>query len=287
MTESVVEPAWAKINLTLRLTGRRGDGYHLLDSLVAFAETGDRLTYLPSCEPLALHVTGPMAPALAAAGGGGSVLRAAQALAEAAGIAATGQMRLDKHLPVAAGIGGGTADAAAALRLLARQWPAAAAIDLAALAPGLGADVPVCLASRPMRMTGIGETLTPVRVPPAAILLVNPGRPVATAAVFKARRGPFSAPLPVPDLPDTAALAAFVRGGGNDLQAAAISVEPAIAQLLAALESLPGCLVAAMSGSGGTCFGLFVNDPAARAAAADLRRRAPDWWITPSRLMIG
>jgi 4-diphosphocytidyl-2-C-methyl-D-erythritol kinase len=208
------------------------------------------------------------------------VLRAARLLAAEAGIAPRARMRLRKELPVASGIGGGSADAAAALRLLCRLWdldvPGA---DMAALALRLGADVPVCLAGRPARMAGIGEVLAPLpEIPECGLLLVNPGVAVATRAVFAARAGAFSPKLAVPPVwPDAASLAATLARAGNDLQSPAIMLAPVIAEVLAVLGSEKNCLLARMSGSGATCFALFATPHEAERAAAGLRR--PGWWV--------
>ena len=268
------EYAPAKVNLALHVLGRRADGYHLLDSLVVFADIGDTLRAAPA-EALALDVTGPFAAALAG-DADNLALRAARRLAAAAGIAPRARLTLDKRLPVASGIGGGSADAAAALRLLARLWHLP--LPSTELALALGADVPVCLAGRPARMAGIGEALAPApALPPCGLLLVNPGVAVATPAVFRARSGPFSPPLDLPDgWADAAALAADLARLGNDLEAPAVALAPAIGTVLAALRALPGTLLARMSGSGATCFALFATAAHARQAATQVTR--PGWW---------
>lgn len=251
----------AKVNLWLRVVGRRTDGYHLLDSLVAFAAVGDSVAATPA-ETLSLTVDGPFAAGVPT-GEENLVLRAARALmAEGAGAS----LHLTKTLPPASGIGGGSSDAAAALRVLTALWrldPAHAR----AVAPHLGADVPACLAARPCRMQGIGEILSPVALPACGLVLANPRLPLETRAVFAARAGSFSKPFPPRAWPDAAALAADIGAAGNDLQPAAIALCPAVAEVLAALRALPGTLCAAMSGSGATCFALFA-EPAAAAAAA-------------------
>ncbi|MBU8541006.1 4-(cytidine 5'-diphospho)-2-C-methyl-D-erythritol kinase [Roseomonas tokyonensis] len=259
----------AKVNLFLRVTGRRADGYHLLDSLAVFASIGDRVSAAPAAA-LRLTLGGPEAAALTAEPDN-LVLRAARALGAGRGAA----LHLDKHLPVASGIGGGSADAAAALRVLAGLWGVSA--DLPALAAGLGADVPVCLAGRPARMQGVGEVLSPVPpLPPCGLLLANPRLPLATPAVFRARQGGFSAPAELPAAwADAAALAEWLGPLGNDLQEAAITLCPPVAEVLAAIEAQPGCLLARMSGSGATCFGLFATPAQAEAAAAAL---PAEWW---------
>jgi 4-diphosphocytidyl-2-C-methyl-D-erythritol kinase len=271
----------AKVNLTLRVVGRRADGYHLLDSLVVFAGVGDRLTVRPSAG-LSLVVTGPFGAGLAAESDN-LVLRAARGLAEAAGIVARGALTLEKTLPLASGIGGGSADAAAALRLLARFWGVALPPEaMHRLALGLGADVPVCLAGRAARMGGIGEVLAPVEaLPPLGLVLVNPLVACPTPAVFRARAASGAGFSPADAVPAStmrtpAAFAAALAVSGNDLEAPAIAVAPVIAGVLSSLRARPGCLLARMSGSGATCFGLFADAAEAARVAASL----PDagWW---------
>ena len=206
------------------------------------------------------------------------MLRAARALAEAAGFEAHALLHLLKRLPVASGIGGGSADAAASLRVLNRLWglgwPEA---RLAALGAKLGADVPVCVGSRPARMEGVGEVLSAAPILPRfGLLLANPRQGLATPAVFRARQGEFSARAELPDgWGSAAAMAADLAGLSNDLEAPAISLCPAIAEVLAAISASPDCLLARMSGSGATCFGLFPNVASAASAAAAL---PPAWW---------
>lgn len=275
---SHAEHAPAKVNLYLHVVGRRGDGYHLLDSLVVFAAVGDRLTAVPAPD-LVLRVTGPFGSAL---GGGADnlVLRAARALAAWAGVAPSGRITLEKNLPVASGIGGGSADAAATLRLLCRLWgvaPAAGHLDR--LAQELGADVPACLSGRPARMSGIGERLLPAPyLPEAGIVLVNPGVAVSTPAVFRTRAEAFSAPASLPGgWADAASLAATLRDATrNDLEPAARRLAPVVGDVLEAVAADRSCLLARMSGSGATCFGLYGSAAAARAAAAGLGRSG--WW---------
>lgn len=276
----VAEAAPAKVNLYLHVTGRRADGYHLLDSLVVFGPAADALEARPAAA-LTLAVDGPEGEALAAEPDN-LVLRAARALAEAAGLAPPrggAALRLTKRLPVASGIGGGSADAAAALRVLNRLWGLGFdAARLAAIGAGLGADVPVCVASRPARMGGIGEVLSPApALPECGLLLVNPRVALPTPAVFRARGGPFSAPaaLPPRGWADAAALAHDLRALRNDLETAAIALCPPVAAVLEALSAAPGCLLARMSGSGATCFGLFADAAAAGRAAATLPAA---WW---------
>lgn len=294
-TAPVVEPAPAKINLHLHVTGRRADGYHRLDSLAVFVDAGERLRVAagPAGAGPRLTVDGPFAAAVPT-GPDNLVLRAAGALADLAGRPADLALHLSKCLPVASGIGGGSADAAAALRALCRLWnlPAGDAgfrRDLLALAATLGADVPVCLDSRPALMAGIGETLSPApALPPAALLLVNPGVPVATPDVFRARTGAYSdAPPWPPALADLDALTGALAARGNDLQAPAIGLAPVIGEVLEELAALPGCRLARMSGSGATCFGLFARLEEAWAAAEPLAARHPDWWLSAGAISGG
>lgn len=268
----------AKINLHLHVTGRRADGYHLLDSLVAFADVGDVVEAVAG-EGLSLALDGPFADGLGA-GADNLVLRAAVRLAEAAGVRPDAALRLTKRLPIASGIGGGSADAAAALRVLVRLWGIAPDADmLARLAQGLGADVPVCLARRPALMRGVGEVLADVpALPTFGLLLVNPGVGVSTAAVFGARSAAASAactlPAGWPDLPD---LVAWLEQCRNDLEAPARRLCGAVGDVLEAIRTLPGCRLARMSGSGATCFGVFDDAAAARHGADLLGGRR--WWV--------
>ncbi|MGG5821222.1 4-(cytidine 5'-diphospho)-2-C-methyl-D-erythritol kinase [Falsiroseomonas sp. HW251] len=276
MPRVITQPAPAKVNLYLRVTGRRADGYHLLDSLAVFAEAGDVIAATPQ-EALTLALTGPEAKALQAEPDN-LVLRAARALAAATGATEGAAITLDKHLPIASGIGGGSADAAAALRALDALWGTRCGTDgLRAVAATLGADVPVCVESRAVRMQGIGEILSdPPPLPPFGLLLANPRIALPTPSVFRARRGDFSAPLEMPArIADAAALADWLRPLGNDLQDAAISLCPTIAEVLAAIAAQPGCLLARISGSGATCFGIFATPEEAARAAAALHE---GWW---------
>ena len=286
MAAAIRVGAPAKLNLYLHVTGRRADGYHELDSLVTFTALADTLEIAPA-DSLDLTVKGPFADALDA--GDNLAARAAAALAEKLGRPAGLRMTLDKRIPVAAGLGGGSADAAAVLRGLARLWRLGAehAGDLQEVALSLGADVPVCLDSRAARMAGIGEALsTPPCLPSCAALLVNPGVPVPTGAVFAARRGPFSAADPIEEAPqDAPALAAMLRARRNDLEQPAVAQAPEIGRVLARLADAPRCLLARMSGSGGTCFGLFADEAAATDAASAIARDHPSWWVELTRLV--
>lgn len=268
--------ARAKVNLYLRVTGRRADGYHLLDSLAVFADAKDIVT-AGHAEDLTLDIRGAEAEALTGEADN-LVLRAARALAEATGRAPKAAITLTKLLPVASGIGGGSADAAAALRVLDALWETGLdAAALEAIAAQLGADVPVCVASRPARMMGVGEILSAApELPACGLLLANPRIALPTPQVFRARRGEFSPPAEMPGrLADAAALADWLRPLGNDLQDAALSLCAAIAEVLSAIAAQPGCLLARMSGSGATCFGLFATPAQAQAAAKALPAA---WW---------
>ena len=275
--------ARAKVNLWLRVVGRRADGYHLLDSLVAFTDLADTLEVGLS-EGLSLALEGPEAPSLDGEADN-LVLRAARLLAGHAGVSPRAALRLAKHIPVAAGLGGGSADAAATLHALVDLWRLALPVEeLFDLAAALGADVPMCLAGRPALVSGVGDVLRPAPpLPPCAILLVNPRTPLATPEVFAARRGPVSAPTPGPSSwPDLGGLIAALAARGNDLADAAISLRPAIADVLAALGRTEGVRYAAMSGSGATCFALYDDVEGAGRAAAGLPER---WWRHVGRLI--
>ncbi len=269
----LTEIAPAKVNLTLHVTGRRADGYHLLDSLVVFPGLGDRLE-AEDAGGLSLSLAGPHSLGLGA-GADNLVLRAAMLLRPPGRGAA---LRLTKSLPVASGIGGGSADAAATLRLLARLW--GVPLPDPARVLSLGADVPVCLDGRATRMRGIGEDLAPQDLPPFWIVLANPGTPVATAAVFDGLPTRDNAPMPDPPaFAGADALFAWLARQRNDLEGPARAIAPPVGTALAALRAQPGCALARMSGSGATVFGLFGRDAPALAAAAALRRAEPDWWV--------
>ena len=278
--------ALAKVNLTLAVHGRRADGYHDLTSLVAFAGVGDELSLTPASAD-SLACAGPFGAAL-----GGEpdnlVLKAARLLRERRPGLKGGAFHLVKRLPLASGIGGGSADAAAALRLLARLNGIRADDPvLMEAARVAGADVPVCLASRACVMSGTGDALgSPLRLPRLFAVLANPGVPAPTGAVFAALglvKGQTLAsgkPNGVPDVAgDAAAFIAALAGSGNDLEPAAVTVAPAIARTLEALRAAPGCLLARMSGSGATCFGLFADCRAGAAAARLIARAEPGWWV--------
>ena len=282
------EPAPAKINLTLRILGKRTDGYHDLESLVVFAGLADQVT-LTLDAPLGLDVDGPTA---AAAGdlADNLVLRAARDLAGRTDGLRFGRFALTKRIPVAAGLGGGSSDAAAALRLIVRvNGIARDNRHLMDVARATGADVPVCLDPRPRVMRGIGDVLSqPLDLPPLPAVLVNPGVAVPTKDVFGKlglapgeRRGDVSE-IDGGRLQDRAALLAYLDSQPNDLEAPAIALQPVIADVLKRLARQHGCLLARMSGSGATCFGLFETEAAAAAAAQSLASSHPPWWVAPT-----
>lgn len=271
----------AKLNLYLHVLGRRADGYHDLESLVAFVDIGDTLHAVPAPE-FSFVVTGPMAPALACDDSEDNLcVRAARALAAHLGRQPEVALTLTKRLPVASGIGGGSSDAAATLRLLCQMWAVEVPEDeLMAIALGLGADVPACLGGVAAEMRGVGERVRPVAaLPPAAVVLVNPGFALATARVFRDWRGPGTAAPEWSPPPHVAALAAQLTLHRNDLTDAAVSQEPAVAEVLEALAARPDCLLARMSGSGATCFGLFESAEVAEAAARVMQATHPTWWV--------
>ena len=271
----------AKVNLTLHILGRREDGYHELDSLVAFAGVGDRLTFEPG-PSLSLEASGPTAE-LSGPDDDNLVLRAARALAQRTAGLKLGPFRLYKLLPVAAGLGGGSSDAAAALRALA-AFNGLAADDarVVAAARATGADVPVCLDPRARRMAGIGERLSPpLGLAPLPAVLVNPRAASPTPAVFagiglargeSSGLGPFAGTL-------AGDVAQALAEGRNDMQASAERLTPAISQTLAALRDIGGARLVRMSGSGATCFGLYRDRHAAAQAARRLRDAQPGWWV--------
>lgn len=280
-TDAILERAPAKLNLCLHVTGRRSDGYHLLDSLVVFADVADRVFAQPA-RGLSLVVAGPEGSGLQAEADN-LVLRAARMM-DVTDVT----LVLDKCLPVASGIGGGSADAAATLRLLHRMT--GVALPPMSQILRLGADVPVCLAGRPARMTGIGEIVTPLpELPPLACVLVNPRLPVPTPLVFSALRSCEN--LALPDLPTQAfasadSLCAWLGAHSrNDLVTPAREVAPILTDVQAALEATLDCLLARMSGSGGTHFGLYASSDAATKAAETLRTAHPFWWVKAGCVM--
>ncbi|WP_291865837.1 4-(cytidine 5'-diphospho)-2-C-methyl-D-erythritol kinase [Bradyrhizobium sp.] len=286
---ALMQEGRAKVNLTLRVVGRRVDGYHDIESVVAFADCADRLSLTPG-SGLSLRTTGPMAQACGETADN-LVLKAAQLLRERVPDLQLGEFTLDKVLPVAAGIGGGSADAAAALRLLAQanglELDDPRLIEVARLT---GADVPACLASNACVMTGIGETLLPLSLPKMPCVLVNPRIPVATRDVFKAlglRSGElrvgFTDVLRAPAWPEAgASLEDWVEAlaaGSNDLEAPATRIQPVIGNVIAALNATNGAWLARMSGSGATCFAIYENTADAQRAAQKIQLDHPQWWV--------
>lgn len=290
MDEAYAEAAPAKVNLALHVTNRRADGYHELESLVVFAGVADELVARPAKRD-SLKVTGPFA---AAAGNGDSnlVSRAVAAFrARWPDHLETGlAFELVKNLPVAAGLGGGSADAAAALRLLAALGEADIPLaDLSAIALTLGADVPACLLSQPTEVRGVGEILHPLRAfPKTHIVLVNPLVPVVTADVFRRLQSRQNPPLPALPAPLTrpAELGLWLAETRNDLEPPALSLVPAIGELIAELGEFDGCMLSRMSGSGGTVFGLFASASRAHQAAHDLRERHRDYWVAAAPVTV-
>lgn len=280
--------AWAKINLYLEVTGRREDGYHELESLVVFAGLGDRLDFGPA-PSLEIVCAGPFAGDLPS-GADNLVAQAACALAEHAGVRPAARIALEKQIPVAAGIGGGSADAAAALEGLAALWGLAPKPDeLMRIAAGLGADVPVCLYGRPAVVHGIGDIVERAPpLPPAWLVLANPGRPLATRRIFQARTGAFSPIVPWTGVAhDLGDLVERLAERTNDLEPAALALEPEIGRVIERLAAAPGALLARMTGSGATCFALFVTAEEARAAAAAIGAEHPAWWTAAAPVLHG
>ena len=279
----------AKINLALHVCGQRADGYHLLDTLVGFCAIGDTLFVEPAMTgQFSLETTGTFALALAQGDTKSNLVMRAARLLEADARAAGHEtfpvrFRLEKQLPVASGMGGGSADAAAALLALARLWGLPEEYDLAGVAAQIGADVPMCLHSRPLRAEGVGERialLPPQR--PLDVVLANPGIGVATPDVFRALKSRNN--LGISEIPYLAHDPVWLSGLRNDLQLAAISLTPEIGDVLEALAAMPGAQLVRMSGSGATCFAIHENARTAQAAASQLVDSHPDWWCAATRL---
>ena len=293
MQGSVHRKAAAKINLYLHVLGRRDDGYHLLDSLIVFVDMGDDLKVEPAAD-LTLEVGGPFGLGLgqSTASEDNLVLRAARSLrqrVDGPGVGPGAHIRLSKNLPVAAGVGGGSADAAATLSALNDLWSLGLPFDaLMTLGLDLGADVPACLAGVPVLVSGVGEKLAAARkLPDVYAVLVNPGRELSTAQVFGALKpqgygeaDPLSQPAT-----DLAGLADQLSRRRNDLEPPAIELVPEIAQVMRALEDERGCQFARMSGSGATCFGLFATADEAARASASVSDRFPEWWTTAGAVL--
>lgn len=265
----------AKINLTLHVTGQRADGYHLLDSLVMFADIGDQIS-VQSAAQTRLTVDGPMAAGVP--GDGRNLVVKAAGL-----IGVTAEIRLQKHLPAAAGIGGGSSDAAATLRALRDISGKAIPADTLSL----GADVPVCLAAGCARMRGIGDQITRLpNAPSLAVVLVNPRVDIPTPAVFQRLRDKTNPAMPqsLPKWPGRADFIAWLATQRNDLEVPAQALAPVINEVRMALVAQPGCQLARMSGSGATCYGVFASLSQAQTAAASLSHAQPKWWVQPATL---
>ncbi len=273
----------AKINLTLEVGRPRADGYHPLQSAVVFAGEGDWVE-VSDAEALTLSVNGPFAAALGASDDN-LVLRAARLLDSKRGAALT----LEKNLPIASGIGGGSSDAAATLLALNALWGLGKSVDdLSRLAASLGADVPVCVHQRSAWMTGVGDVVTPIEAPPLDAVLVNPGKPLATPPVYRRfdeleLGANFTARKP-PEWSSREAVVADMLRFGNNLEAPAVALMPELGDLLALLRADPRTACAALSGSGATCFAITNSAADARSLAADLGARNRDWWLRPTTL---
>ncbi|OHV22883.1 4-(cytidine 5'-diphospho)-2-C-methyl-D-erythritol kinase [Rhizobium sp. RMa-01] len=285
----VIEAARAKINLALHVTGQRADGYHLLDMLVTFADCGDRLGFLPA-QADAFTLSGRFGERLAGDGGTNLVLRARDLLREAVGaLAFPVHIHLEKNLPVASGIGGGSADAAAALRGLMRLWGMSLPVEaLAGLALKLGADVPMCLESRPLIARGIGEQIEAVPDLPAfAMVLANPLKGVSTPEVFRRLAAKNNPALSLaPALAGSADWLEVIAAARNDLEPPARAIVPEISEIAAMLQAR-GALLTRMSGSGATCFGIFATMAAAQETAAALHDERPDWYVQATETVSG
>ena len=280
MTAEAFAPA--KVNLALHVTGRRPDGYHLLDSLVVFADVGDRVCAAPSAD-VSLRVTGPMAAGVPT-GEDNLVLRAARLLRARRGVTAGAAIVLEKHLPHGAGLGGGSSDAAAAIRALAELWDVAPLSGDEALS--LGADLPACLAAPgPLWVSGIGQTVRPTdALPERWLVLAHPGAPLDTARVYAGlNASAWTGPLR--ELPEPRGFDLWLREQRNDLAAPAMAILPEVAALIRALRALPGCRATGMSGSGSACWGLFATAAEAEAGAAALAAQQPEIWVRPAGVL--
>ncbi len=283
--------ACAKINLALHVTGVREDGYHLLSSLVAFADVGDLVEVYPASE-LGLQISGDFASMLQGNSQENLMLKVARRLQQHAGITQGASLHLYKHLPVASGIGGGSADAATTAKLLNSLWNLGFdEAELAHLLLPLGADIPVCLTQKPVHMSGIGEIISPIAPMPAlGVVLVNPLLQLSTATVFRLydALGKWDDPLPLPTPASAVATAQgwvnFLKNCHNSLQAIAVELAPEIAEVLTVLEFQPECLLARMSGSGATCFALCATREKADKLEKNLHHRHPHWWVRSGML---
>ncbi|MAN63702.1 MAG: 4-(cytidine 5'-diphospho)-2-C-methyl-D-erythritol kinase [Parvibaculum sp.] len=287
MSAGILEVANAKINLSLKIRGREESGYHQLESLVVFASVADHVT-CKDADALDLEISGPFAAQLADEKSN-LILNAARVFAGALGRDPTVKFELEKNLPIASGIGGGSADAAAALRAMMRLWGDPPG-SINGIALQLGADVPVCLKKRPSFMTGLGENLRTIpRLPEMHAVLANPGVSVSTADVFqRLQAGPVEGPDRLPLLPGVETLdrlVAWLEENGNDLEGPAIAIEPVIETVINDLQATAGCRLARMSGSGATCFALYDNPFDSAEAAAVLKEKHGNWWVTATRFL--
>ncbi|MBT5239069.1 MAG: 4-(cytidine 5'-diphospho)-2-C-methyl-D-erythritol kinase [Rhodospirillaceae bacterium] len=289
MTAALTLAAAAKINLTLHITGRRDDGYHNLDSLIGFTDVADVLTFR-AADTTTLRVTGAEAAGIDAADDN-LVVRAARLMQTHLGVSAGMDIELEKNIPVAAGLGGGSADAAATVAGCMALWGSSTSdlISDQTLASDLGADVPVCRYGRAARISGIGETITPTpNWPTAWLVLANPRIPLSTADVFRAFDGKFAAAGDTTfDGADYSSFTAYIAERENCLTSTALAIAPIIGDVLDGLGALSGCSLARMSGSGPTCFGLFGTKEEADVGQQDLSQTHPDWWVRASPLVIG
>jgi len=278
----VTEHAPAKLNLFLHVVGKRWDGYHLLESLVVFTEFGDTLEFYPD-DTLSLDITGEFSDKIVA-DENNSVLKAARTLKEKIGCRHGARITLRKRIPVAAGLGGGSSDAAAVLRALPKLWniPVEFAL-LQNIAAGLGSDVSVCLGAKPALVRGVGEQVTPVDIPVKAwVVLINPLLPVPTIEVYRRYSSGFDVSSPLDPVDSFSALICEMSERRNALTEASVSLCPAIAEALQALRETEHCQLARMAGSGATCFALYEKEAQAKAAAQQLKKTFPDWWVTTS-----
>jgi 4-diphosphocytidyl-2-C-methyl-D-erythritol kinase len=288
MANSICEAARAKVNLTLHMKGKRRDGYHELESLVVFADVSDELVFTPASEDR-LSLEGPFAGLV---DGENLVLKAKRAFASWLGVTVSGDFLLKKNIPVAAGLGGGSSDAAATIRALLKAYDRDEDTKtFIRRSASIGADVPVCLQNNAAWMCGLGERVTPVSgLTPLPALLVNPGIKLSTAAVFKTLNAKplqpeeAGAPPSFPGWRNPQEAAVWLNEGRNDLEAPAIALEPAVKKVLDALRRLDGCMLSRLSGSGPTCFGIFLSQDAAAEAASEMRRSHPSWWVQATTL---
>jgi 4-diphosphocytidyl-2-C-methyl-D-erythritol kinase len=288
MTEAIREQARAKINLTLHVLGKRADGYHELDSLVVFADLCDELSFTPAPQD-SLTIDGPFAAALE---GENLILKAQRTVAGWLGREISGHFHLHKNIPVSAGVGGGSSDAAAAIRILLRAYGDGATEAYVEKSAAVGADVPVCLYNSAAWMRGLGERVSPApKLAPLPAIMVNPRIKVPTPAVFKRLNAapllsgePAHSPFADADFSTPEKAAAVLAHGRNDLEPPAVAIEPAVERTLEAIRRQEGCLLARLSGSGPTCFGLFPSHEIARKAAEAVAREHPGWWVAPVTL---